>query len=207
MPSPSEFPVPADVIAAFDFDGTLTHRDTLIPFLAHLSWGRLLAALLCAAPALAGFVLRMRSNEEAKAALCRGALKGRSHSELARIARAWAPAIPLRRTLVERLRWHQQRGDHCVLVSASPDIYLEAVSRHLCFDDLICTRMAVDEKGRLSGDFDGPNCWGAEKMRRLIECFGPPERYELYAYGDSRGDQWMIDAAQHAWYRGQAVKP
>ncbi|SSW71524.1 hypothetical protein AVE30378_04614 [Achromobacter veterisilvae] len=207
MPSQSRFPPPLRVIAAFDFDGTLTQRDTFVPFLAHLSWARLLGAFVLAAPALAGFALRMRSNEYAKAALCRAALKGHSRTELARIARAWVPAIPLRRALVERLRWHQQRGDHCVLVSASPDVYLQEASRHLGFDDLICTRMATDGQGRLTGDFDGPNCWGPEKMRRLTERFGPRQQYELYAYGDSRGDQWMIDAAQHAWYRGQAVKP
>ena len=207
MPSQSQFPVPVGVIAAFDFDGTLTRRDTFIPFLAHLSWTRLLAALLRAAPALAGFALRLRSNEEAKAALCRAALKGRSSTELVRIARAWVRTIPLRPALVERLRWHQQRGHHCVLVSASPDTYLQEVARYLGFDDLICTRMAVDGQGRLTGGFDGPNCWGPEKLRRLAERFGPLGRYELYAYGDSRGDQWMIDAAQHAWYRGQAVKP
>lgn len=207
MPPQSQFPVHPRVIAAFDFDGTLTRRDTFVPFLAHLSWARLLGALVAAAPALAGFALRLRSNEHAKAALCRAALKGRSRAELARIARAWVRTIPLRPALVERLRWHQQRGDHCVLVSASPDIYLEEVSRHLGFDDLICTRMSIDGQGKLTGDLDGANCWGPEKMRRLAERFGPLGRYELYAYGDSRGDQWMIDAAQHAWYRGQAVKP
>lgn len=207
MATQSQFPVPARVIAAFDFDGTLTQRDTFVPFLAHLSWTRLLGALLQATPALTGFAVRLRSNEYAKMALCRAALKGRSRAELAHVARAWVHTIPLRPTLVERLRWHQQRGDHCVLVSASPDIYLEEVSRYLGFDDLICTRMAVDGQGRLTGGFDGANCWGPEKMRRLIERFGSQDQYELHAYGDSRGDQWMIDAAQHAWYRGQAVKP
>lgn len=207
MATQSQFSDPTRVIAAFDFDGTLTQRDTFVPFLAHLSWIGLLGALIKAAPALAGFALRRRSNEYAKVALCRGALRGRSRAELAHVARAWVHTIPLRPALVKRLRWHQQRGDHCVLVSASPDIYLEEVARYLGFDDLICTRMAIDGQGRLTGDFVGSNCWGPEKMRRLVERFGPQDHYELHAYGDSRGDQWMIDAAQHAWYRGQVVKP
>ncbi|MFJ3465247.1 HAD-IB family hydrolase [Achromobacter spanius] len=207
MATQTQFPVSTRVIAAFDFDGTLTQRDTFVPFLAHLSWVRLLAAFVRTAPALTAFALRLRSNEDAKQSLCRAALRGRSRTELARIARAWVHTIPLRPALIERLRWHQQRGDRCVLVSASPDIYLEDAARYLGFDDLICTRMAVDAQGRLTGDFDGSNCWGPEKLRRLTERYGAPDQYELHAYGDSRGDQWLIDAAQHAWYRGQAVKP
>ena len=207
MATRPQFSAPTRVIAAFDFDGTLSQRDTFVPFLAHLSWMRLLGAFVRAAPALAGFATRTRSNEYAKMRLCRAALKGYSRAALAHVARAWVHTIPLRPLLVERLRWHQQRGDHCVLVSASPDIYLEEVSRYLGFDDLICTRMAVDEHGRLTGAFDGANCWGPEKIRRLTDRYGPQDRYELHAYGDSRCDHWLIDAAQHAWYRGQAVKP
>lgn len=207
MATQTQFPDSTRVIAAFDFDGTLTQRDTFVPFLAHLSWVRFLTALLQTAPALAAFAMRLRSNEDAKRSLCRAALRGRARAQLAHVARAWVHTIPLRPALIDRLRWHQQRGDRCVLVSASPDIYLEEVARYLGFDDLICTRMAVDAQGRLTGDFDGHNCWGPEKLRRLTERFGGTDQYELHAYGDSRGDQWLIDAAHHAWYRGQAVKP
>lgn len=203
MQSPSS----ARVIAAFNLDGTLTQRATFLPFLAHLSTVRLLAALLRTAPTLAAFALRLRSNEATKQSLCRAALRGRPRAELAHIARAWVHTIPLRPALVERLRWHQQRGDHCVLVSASPDIYLQEVARYLGFDDHICTRMAVDARGRLTGHFDGHHCWGPEKLRRLTERYGGQEQYELHAYGDRPGDQWLIDAAHHAWYRGQPVKP
>ena len=93
--------------------------------------------------------MRLRSNEDAKRSLCRAALRGRARAQLAHVARAWVHTIPLRPALIDRLRWHQQRGDRCVLVSASPDIYLEEVARYLGFDDLICTRMAVDAQGRL----------------------------------------------------------
>jgi phosphatidylglycerophosphatase C len=207
MATQTQFPDSTRVIAAFDFDGTLTQRDTFVPFLAHLSWVRFLTALLQTAPALAAFAMRLRSNEDAKRSLCRAALRGRPRAQLAHVARAWVHTIPLRPALIDRLRWHQQRGDRCVLISASPDIDLEEVARYLGFDDLICTRMAVDAQGRLTGDFDGHNCWGPEKLRRLTERFGGTDQYELHAYGDSRGDQWLIDAAHHAWYRGQAVKP
>ena len=51
------------VIAAFDFDGTLTKRDTFMPFLARgLGWPRFLLALLKCSPWLAAFALRLIPN-------------------------------------------------------------------------------------------------------------------------------------------------
>ncbi|HYG45724.1 MAG TPA: hypothetical protein VEA17_22585 [Bordetella sp.] len=72
-------PVPS-TIAAFDYDGTLTHRDTLLPFLARVSTTRFLLALFTTAPAIAAFLLHLRPREHAKQALCKAVLRGRPRS-------------------------------------------------------------------------------------------------------------------------------
>ena len=60
---PSAKPI---VIAAFDFDGTLTKRDTFMPFLARgLGWPRFLLALALCSPWLAAFALRLIPNHNA----------------------------------------------------------------------------------------------------------------------------------------------
>ena len=57
-------------VAAFDFDGTLTRRDTLLPYLWRgLGWPRFLVGLLLSGPWLAAFALRLMSNHRAKGAL------------------------------------------------------------------------------------------------------------------------------------------
>ena len=81
---------PAHVVAAFDFDGTLTWRDTLGPFLRRLlgTPGYLWLLFACS-PWLVAYVLRLTSNDRAKARLLQVALAGRSVAEVARCARAF----------------------------------------------------------------------------------------------------------------------
>ena len=111
----------------------------------------------------------------------------------------------------ERLAWPQQAGHCCVMVSASPDIYLARVAEQLGFDALVCTEMQV-EGDRLTGYMRTPNCYGEQKVLRLrawlAERFGPVTfaGTTLYAYGDTSGDKPMLRLAQHAWYRGQPWK-
>lgn len=202
----------APVIAAFDFDGTLTRRDTFIPFLLRgLGWPRLFGALLRCAPWLAGYVLRVVRNDVAKAKLMQATLAGRSVKEMDDWAARWfAQDFPgqLREDAMARLAWHQQAGHCCVMVSASPDVYLPRVAEQLGFDALICTEMEV-EGTYLTGRMKTPNCHGEQKVVRLrawaAERFGAMglEGATLYAYGDTSGDKPMLRLARHAWYRGE----
>ena len=203
---------PPAAIAAFDFDGTLTRGDTLVPFLARgLGWPRLGLALLRCAPWLAGYALRLVRNEAAKARLLQATLGGRSLAEMDDWTTRWlARDFPgqLQDWTLARLAWHRAQGHCCVVVSASPDIYLQRVARSLGFDGLICTEMAV-QNGRLTGQMQTPNCYGEQKVLRLrawlAERFGAEAAagMTLYAYGDTAGDKPMLRLAQHAWYRGQ----
>lgn len=207
---------PPKAIAAFDFDGTLTRGDTLIPFLARgLGWPRLLLALARCAPWLAAYALRLLPNDVAKAHLLRATLAGRSCAEVDGWARAWlAQDLPaqLQDWTLARLAWHKEAGHCCVLVSASPDIYLRHVASQLGFDGLICTELQVHagvHGERLTGRMQTPNCYGEQKVLRLkawqAARFGDSaaQAMTLYAYGDTAGDKPMLRLAHHAWYRGQ----
>ena len=203
------------VIAAFDFDGTLTHRDTLLPFLARgLGWPRFLLALLMCSPWLAAFALRLIPNHVAKQKLMLATLKNKTATEMDDWTNRWlANDFPgqLQSWAMARLAEHQQAGHRCVMVSASPDIYLKRVAQQLGFDALLCTEMAVVD-GRLTGLMKTPNCHGEQKVLRLeawmAERFGSqPGAQVVYAYGDTSGDKPMLRMAAHAFYRGNPWKP
>ncbi len=205
-------PQPPVAIAAFDFDGTLTRRDTFIPFLARgLGWPRFVWALLRCSPWLAGYALRLVPNDVAKARLMRATLRGRETAQMEAWTTRWlAQDFPgeLRSWTMERLAFHQKAGHCCVLVSASPDIYLKRVAEQLGFDALLCTEMDVQES-RLTGLMRTPNCYGEQKVVRLkawlAQRFGLASfaGITLYAYGDTKGDKPMLRLAQHAWYRSE----
>ncbi|MES2510077.1 MAG: HAD-IB family hydrolase [Pseudomonadota bacterium] len=201
------------VVAAFDFDGTLTKGDTLLPFLVSgLGWPRFLLALLACAPWLAGYALRLVRNDVAKRRLLLRTLKGRSLLELDQWTSRWLDAdfsARLRNDAMTRLNWHLDEGHCCVLVSASPDIYLHRVARQLGFEGLVCTEMAVDGN-RLTGHMRTPNCHGEQKVVRLkawlANRFGAEAAsLTIYAYGDTSGDKPMLRMAGPglAWYKGQ----
>ena len=200
---------PQVVIAAFDFDGTLTKRDTLLPFLRRgLGWPRFLAALLVCSPWLAAFALRLIPNHVAKQKLLLLTLKNRTLAEMDDWTSRWlAHDFPgqLQPWTMARLAEHQQAGHCCVMVSASPDIYLERVAKQMGFDALLCTDMAVDG-GQLTGQMQTPNCHGKQKVVRLqgwiAERFGSTTAAVIeYAYGDTAGDKPMLKLAKHAFYR------
>ena len=202
-------PVPAE-LAAFDFDGTLTRGDTLLPFLRRsLGWPHFFLALLLSAPWLAAYACRLISNHRAKARLLRVALGGRSVAQIEHWATDFVthylPDQWQARTLT-RLHWHRERGHVCVMVSASPGIYLHLAGDLLHMDAVLCTELEV-QTGVLTGNMLARNCHGEEKVVRLQAWLAG--RYEagtqpiLHAYGDSPGDIPLLNLADYAHYQGQ----
>ncbi|HYW56876.1 MAG TPA: HAD family hydrolase [Polaromonas sp.] len=196
-------------VAAFDFDGTLTRGDTFLPYLQQgLGWPRFLLALVQSAPWLGAYAVGLMSNHRAKARLLKVSLGGRSLQETAQwsadfVAR-YLPGQWQKQTM-DRLPEHQRLGHRCVMVSASPGIYLHQVGQLLKLDAVICTELEVDE-GTLTGRMLTANCHGEEKVRRLkawlAENVGQRPMV-LHAYGDTQGDVPMLNLADCAWYRGQ----
>jgi phosphatidylglycerophosphatase C len=200
----------ARAVAAFDFDGTLTWHDSLLPFLRQsLGWPRFLAAMLRASPWLAGYGLGLVPNDIAKSKLLRYSLGGRTTAQVAAWAHAFCshslPAM-LRPAAIAKLRAHQAAGDICVLVSASPGIYMHTIGAQLGFDAVLCTELAV-QSDALTGAMATPNCFGPQKVLRLQAWLAEQHMCAkpLSAYGDSRGDRELLALADHASYRGRSV--
>ena len=191
-------------IVAFDFDGTLSFRDS---FMAFLAWragplGFSLGLLRLSPAALAYLVHRDRGR--LKAAAVRVFLRGAQRDELIRSCTAFAES-PLGRRLIrpdaeQCWRDWQGRGARLVIVTASPEEVVAPFARRLGADVLIGTRLAFDAIGRVAGGFEGLNCRGEEKVRRLRAGFGT--EFELAAaYGDTAGDREMLAIAEVQGYR------
>ena len=106
------------------------------------------------------------------------------------------------------LAWRdwQARGALMAIVTATPDTVVGPFARALGADRLIGTRLQLDEQGRVTGRFVGPNCRGPEKVVRLREAFGDQVTLAA-AYGDTAGDREMLELAEVKGYRVFTGRP
>jgi phosphatidylglycerophosphatase C len=217
-PSSQSDHVVLTTVAAFDFDGTLTEGGSVFPFLVQLRGsGPVLRTTAALAPQLArAAVLGGVAADDAKERLFTRLFRGMPESELNDCAATFAAdhlAKHLRDDMRRRLDWHQRQGHYTVIVSASPESYVRPAGALLGVDGVVATRLAVGGGGLLTGGYEGKNCRGAEKFARLVShlrnsgLFGTgAEQPEMWAYGNSRGDLRMLQAADHGVDAGQLGK-
>lgn len=193
------------VVAAFDFDGTITTHDSLLPFLRTVVGTKQFCLNLSQLiPIYFGYRLGLKSNHVAKQRLLQLFLKQKKYDQLLALgeqfAQQYIPQI-VRPEALKRIQWHQSQNHRCIVVSAGLGIYLQPWVKSVGIKELICTQICVDENGMTNGDIDGINCYGPEKVVRLIKLIGPKNDYQLYAYGDTRGDKEMLELADYKFYR------
>jgi phosphatidylglycerophosphatase C len=190
-------------LVAFDFDGTLTAEDSFMAFLAWRAGARgYLAGLAALAPAAARYLIH-RDRGRIKAAAVRRFLAGLPRAELERDAQRFATLrgrALLRPDALRAWRRWQANGARLVIVTASPETIVAPIARALGAERLIGTRLAFDAADRVTGAFDGPNCRGAEKVRRLKAAFGDDVALEA-AYGDTDGDREMLALAEEKGFK------
>jgi HAD superfamily hydrolase (TIGR01490 family) len=192
------------ILAIFDLDHTLTKRESLLLFFRFVRGElRFLGGLVRLLPAIARYALKQIDNQRLKQAFFQEYLGQWERSTVTalgeRFVARYLPGM-LRSQAVERLRWHQAQGHRTLIVSASPELYVRPLAQQLGMDGGLGTRLVV-VAGRLTGEIDGANCYGAEKVRRLRAWLGDVEPDEIYAYGDSRGDRELLAIATHPYYR------
>jgi len=197
------------VLVAFDFDGTLTVRDSFLAFLkwraGPMRWAWGLVRLI---PATLAYLVHGR-REEIKIAAVREFLTGVPREQLEAEARTFAqfaaPALFRPDALATWRRWIA-KGARPIIVTASPDLIVAPFARGLGAEALIGTELSFDDEGRVAGAFGSPNCRGAEKVRRLRLMFGD-DVHLAAAYGDTSGDREMLQIADERGYRLFKGKP
>lgn len=184
-------------VVFFDFDGTLTKRDSFLLFLGMVFFKRPIRVLLKSfflARGLLSFKLGVLDNHTFKEQVLTVFLAGISRESL----NGWVEEYLTRKLpkiinheRVNRLNLHKKRGDKIYIVTASFDFYMEKVNKLLGADGLICTK--AEWKGQfLTGKIDGRNCYGEEKTRRIKILFTPEDLKCSFGYADDPSDTAMM---------------
>lgn len=198
-----EDPVAAPPLVAFDFDGTLTVKDS---YTAFLKWrtprGTWIVGGVKLIPAALAYLFH-RDRGRIKAAATRVFLGGVPRERLEADARKFAELFSRRLlrpdAVIAWKRWQRERV-RLVIVTASPDLVVAPFARGLGAHHLLGTPLEFDERDRVTGAFASPNCRGPEKVARLTAAFGTDLRVRA-AYGDTSGDTEMLAMAEEPYYQ------
>jgi phosphatidylglycerophosphatase C len=186
----------------FDFDRTLTRRDSILPFgmfvasarpSKHSKTARLLLLLLLVKS-------RMISSHLFKQQLCTLLLQGESEAAMDRIACAFAETHlihMLNDPIVDALRRHREQHDDVYLVSSNFSLVMRPFETLWNMQGVIATEPEVLH-GRFTGRISGRTCDGEEKLARVLAAFGEERVRSATAYGDSRGDRPLLGYVRRA---------
>jgi len=185
-------------IAAFDFDGTLTTRDSFPHFIRYATGTpRFVAGFLLFSPLLVSMKLGLYAGSKAKEQIFAHFFKGWEYRRFQALGQAYASAVEAMRNepVINRLKEHIANGDTVFVISASIRDWVEPWCRQQGVDAVIATEAEVDAHGKLTGRFKTPNCNGDEKVKRLLQAEPDRSSYRLVAYGNSSGDKPLLDLA------------
>lgn len=190
-------------IAFFDFDGTVTRKDTLFEIVRYSKGNAALyGGLLALSPALALMKLKVLSNEKVKQLFLQYFFSNTPEQQFrekcASFCRERLPSL-VREDALQAIKEHQAQGHRVAVVTASAQEWVQPWCTALGIE-CIATRLEI-KNARITGRIDGENCNGEEKVRRIEEKFSLPLYENIYAYGDTSGDKPMLQIASHPFFR------
>lgn len=106
------------------------------------------------------------------------------------------PSI-LKQSGMKTIAWHKENGHDVWIVSASFDFILEK----WCAKNEI--GLIVNQTSRIKNNclMTSEECNFEGKVERIREVINIKDYDEIYAYGDTLGDQAMLKLAHHSFYR------
>ena len=190
-------------IAFFDFDGTITTKDTLLEIFKYRHGkARFYLGFLLNSPFLVAYKAGIISNQLAKEKTLKLFFGGMKVDEFnAFCGQFAAEIIPslVRKKALREIDQLKQAGAEVVIVSASPENWLQPWCATLNLP-LLATQLEV-HNNTITGKIKGNNCHGEEKVRRIKEAYDLSDYKEIYCYGDTSGDKPMLALATYAFYQ------
>ena len=192
-------------IYAFDFDGTLTTKDTLLEFIRFAKGsGQMFCGFLLFSPLLLLMKLHLYPNWKAKQLVFSYFFKGMNIDDFNALCTHFAEQNKhlLRPAGIEKVRKAIEEEQATVLIiSASIDNWVRPFFDEIDKKIQVLGTQIETTEGRLTGQFTTKNCYGQEKVNRLTALYPHREAYDLIAFGDSRGDKELLDFADKGFYK------
>lgn len=185
-------------ISIFDLDGTLTKKDTYLPYLMGFLirnpkyWLRSVVLPF----AVLMFYFKLRNNQWLKETFLKAIFKGEHLDNVQKWNNKYLSELyrhEMNDDIVSILKEKQSEGDIVILATASLDIYIYDIAKELNISHVICTLTKKNE-GVIEGELDGKNCYGPEKLNRIQTYLKENNLSgEIYFYSDHASDYSVME--------------
>ena len=199
----SELKTKTSTLVLFDFDGTITYKDTLVEFTRFYAGSRrYLFGLAMLTPVMALYAARLIANWKAKQYFLARFFEGEEISHFNSRCQDFSTAVLpslIRPAALAAIDRHRNDGATVVVVSASAENWVKPwCDAH----GLVCLATHLEVRaGYITGKLEGRNCYGDEKVCRIRERFDLSTYDQVIAYGDSSGDKEMLNLADLKFYK------
>ena len=191
-------------VYAFDFDGTLTKKDTFLAFIEYAKgYGKTFWGFFLFSPILILMKLRLFPNWKAKQMVFSWFFKGMNINEFNQICHEFADRNQriIRTEGWDTIRKALANGEQVIIITASIENWVKPFFKEFG-NQIKVEGTKIDVRiNQITGQFLTQNCYGVEKTKRLKEVFPYRQAYELIAFGDSDGDRYLLNEADESHYK------
>lgn len=194
-------------IAFFDFDNTITYKDSFIEFLFYSNTiTKICLKSLFLSPLIILYFFKIIPNWRLKEIFLTAFFANLELDTFKKMADEFSkeklPSI-VKHEALEEIKFYKSKNVSVVIVSASVDLWLASWCANYGLD-LISSKLEVKEN-KITGKLEGKNCYGIEKVNRIRAVYNLKEFDKIYAYGDSKGDIEMLALADEKYYQWKKI--
>jgi HAD superfamily hydrolase (TIGR01490 family) len=186
----------------FDFDGTLTYKDTMFMYLKFYNPAKYHIQFLRHVPLFILLKLKLAQAEKVKKSFVGSILKGQTQDKIEKKAQQFFehnyPKI-VRENALDFINNIDRNNTQSLLVTASLDIWTQPFAD--AFQMQLVSTRAEFKNGIFTGNFIGKNCNGNEKLERIKEEINNKKYDKIIAFGDTSGDKPMLKWANEGHYQ------
>ena len=184
-------------LVLFDFDGTITTRDSFFKYLKFISGKYFYLKMMLCLPYILMYFIKIISAQNLKEKILWQYLKYKEISILKSKSVLFIAYLEnesiIKKSFIVMIEDYKKEGAEIAVVSASLDLWIDSFcEKHNLIS--ICTMLNV-VNDFYTGGFLTPNCNGKEKANRIRNQFRLEEYHKITAYGNSIGDKEMLDLA------------
>ena len=178
----------------FDFDGTLTYKDTMFLFLKFYDPTKFNFQFVKHIPLFVLLKMKLGDAEKIKRSFISSILKGQTRNKIERKSQEFFdqfyPEI-IRENALDFIRNIDRENTESYLVTASLDIWVKPFAEKFKMN-LIATK-AEFKDDIFTGRFLGRNCNGPEKLTRIQSEIAGKKYDKTIGFGDTDGDKEMLN--------------